>query len=201
MTITNYEKYDSYQVLGAAIQPTVMEGFGNFSILASRVLLDEKLGKDDGKGLAKFEPNEWCPLKNWLRTFDRIAKEYGEYVLRQMGNSVPRNIPFPPHINSIDSALGSIDVAYHMNHAVNGQVMFSPETGAMKEGIGHYVAARTPNKKQIVIDCTSLYHCAFDEGLLQAMAQRFEPTASLIHRPGSCRKKGQGNCVYEINWK
>jgi hypothetical protein len=197
----NYEEFENYRVLGAAIQPTVVTGFGNFSILASRVLLDEKLGKDDGKGVATFDPNEWCPLKNWLRACDRISNEYGEYILRQMGNSVPQHVPFPPSIADVESALFSVDVAYHMNHSKNGVPMFSPQTGEMQEGIGHYLCKRTPARKEIVCVCDSLYPCAFDEGLLQAMAQRFNPTATLTHQPGSCRKRGNPSCTYVVTWK
>lgn len=196
----NYDEFSNYRVLGAAIQPTIMTGFGTFSLLASQVLLDEKLGKDDGNGVAKFDPNEWCPLQNWLRAFDRINSEFGEYILKQMGNSVPQNIPFPPSIADVESALTSIDIAYHMNHSRDGVPMFSPESGKMQEGIGHYVCKRTPNKQEMTCVVDSLYPCAFDEGLLQAMAQRFSPSATLKHT-GNCRKRGGASCTYVITWK
>jgi hypothetical protein len=185
------------QVLGVSMS-NIVSGFGSFSLLASQIILEEKLGRDDGSGLAVFEPDAWYPLGSFLRALERIATEFGDYTLRNVGASVPRNSLFPDFIKDIHSALQSVDVAYHMNHATNGEALFSPATGQMKEGIGHYGYKRVEGKNQIVCEVSGPYPCAFNEGLIMAMAQRFEPTASLKHEPGACRKNGARACTYTI---
>ena len=34
---------------------------------------------------------------------------------------IPANAKFPPQIKTIEDALGAIDMAYHMNHRINGK--------------------------------------------------------------------------------
>jgi hypothetical protein len=64
--------------------------------------------------------------------------DVGPRALFQYGQHLPKYAPFPPTITDIQSAMGSMDAAYHMNHRKNGKVMFDPATGEMLEGIGHY---------------------------------------------------------------
>ena len=112
------------------------------------------------------------------------AASTGRACSARWGSPSPKNAIFPPFVTDIDSALKSIDVAYHMNHALDGLPMFSPTpTGTMLEGIGHYGYMRVPGKKQIIAECTNPYPCPFNLGLIQAMAQRFESTATVIHDP------------------
>jgi hypothetical protein len=177
-----------------------MDGFSNFGLLASQILLDEQLGKDDGSGMAVFGKDEWCPLKNYMRAIDRVGNEFGDYTLRQMGASIPKYIPLPPTITNIHQALSSVNAAYHMNHAINGVPMFSPVTGVMQDGLGNYGYEHVAGKSQIICRVDSIYPCSFDEGILHSMALRFEAKATIRHQPGSCRKKGETHCTYVINW-
>ena len=41
---------------------------------------------------------------------------------------------FPPEINDVESAVRSIDIAFHLNQRKNGVVMYDPATGVMLEG-------------------------------------------------------------------
>ena len=192
---------DSFTILGVSIQVVVMGGFSNFTRLASRYLLEEKLGRNDKTGLAQFSPGEWYPLVSYLRVLERIDRDYGDSTVKQMGSCVPKYIPLPPTLTDIEQAFGAIDVAYHLNHGCGGKPMYSPETGVMTEGIGHYTCQRHPPQKQLSCRVDSVYPCAFDEGLLLTMAQRFEPTAALRHEPGTCRKTGGPQCVYTLTWR
>ena len=194
------EELQGIGVLGANLK-NILKGFGSFTLLASSILVEEKLGTDDKRGSVQFDENKAYPLAPFLRALDRIGSMYGAPVLMDVGRSVPEHAPFPPSIINIDMAIQSIDVAYHMNHFSGGQAMFSPETGQMTEGIGHYGYQRVQGKKQIISVCENPYPCPFDEGLLLAVAQRFEPTATLIHQAGPCRKNGARACSYSITWR
>lgn len=193
------EKLAKVDVLGANLQ-AILDGFGNFSLIASRVLLDAGLGTEKD-GVAHFQKDKWYPLNPFLRAFERISKEFGGYTLRQVGQAIPKNALFPPSVINIDTAVQAVDVAYHMNHAIGGKALFSPQTGQMMEGIGHYGYERVPGKKQIVSTCDTPYPCAFDEGILLAMAQRFEPSATVVHSPEGCRTRGATSCTYTLTWK
>jgi hypothetical protein len=180
----------------------IMQGFGTFSLLASKFLLNESIGQDDGAGNAVFEPNHSYPLRNVLNAFEKIEKEFGEHLLKQVGIFVPKNTPLPPFIKDIDAAFKMLDASYHMNHAKNGVPMFSPDTGQITEGIGHYNITRVANKNQIIIEATAPYPDAFDAGLFTGLAQRYQPTATVVHDATKpCRKKGGSSCTYTVSWK
>ena len=48
--------------------------------------------------------------------------------------------------------------------------------------------------------CHNPYPCSFDEGILTAMARRFDLRASVRHESGSCRRNGDDACVYTIHY-
>jgi hypothetical protein len=190
-----------FQVLGANLQ-IVLDGFGSFSMLANKILLEEGMGADDGTGTVKFQAESWYSLNHWLKTLKRIGDEFGHFLLFQSGMTTPKNAVFPPTVVDIHSALKCIDVAYHMNHAVRGEAMFNAGTGEMREGIGHYTYSNVPGKKLITVESTTPYPCDFDRGIIIAMAQRFQPMATITHDTvKACRKRGGHSCAYHIAWK
>ncbi len=190
-----------FQVLGSNLQ-IVLDGFKSFTIIANKLLLEEGLGADDGYGSVRFEANSWYSLKDWLNTLERIGKEFGHLLLYQLGMTTPKNAVFPPTVTDIHSAMKCIDVAYHMNHAMQGEAMFSPNTGDMREGIGHYGYSHVPGKKLITIESSTPYPCDFDQGIIIAMAHRFQPTARITHDVSKpCRKSGGHSCAYHITWR
>ena len=198
--MTPSDPYARYQVLGANLL-NVIAGFGSFGALGSRIMLEEGLGSAGPNGMIHIEPERWYPLRGNLRALERLQRDFGELVLRQAAAAVPKNAPFPPTIVDIHTALASVDVAYHMNHALDGVPLFSPATGRMEEGIGHYTCTPVAGRRELRCECTAPYLCAFDQGLLLAMAQRFEPEARLTHlEPDQCRARGGPACTYAITW-
>lgn len=197
----NYDSLKPFQVLGSNIQ-NILDAFGAFSLLAGKIMLQEHLGTETADGTILFDPDKWYPLESNLRAIDRIQNEYGSVIIRQMTSALLRNSKFPPAVNSIETGLASVDVAYHMNHARNGVPLFSPATGQMGEGIGHYTCKPVAGKKQILCEVNTPYSCTFDQGLLLAMAHRFQPSATLVHQnPAQCRNSGHASCTYAVNWK
>jgi hypothetical protein len=197
----NHIEAGQVQVLGANLQ-IVIDGFRSFTVLANNILIEEGLGTDDGTGTVRFEAGNWYSLQHWLKTLKRIGNEFGHFLLYQSGMTTPKNAVFPPTVKDIHSALQCIDVAYHMNHALQGEAMFSPNTGEMREGIGHYRYTNLPGKKLITIESSTPYPCDFDQGIIIAMAQRFETGARLTHDVSKpCRKNGGACCTYHIAWK
>jgi hypothetical protein len=94
-----------------------------------------------------------------------------------------------------------VDVAYHINHRKNGVPLFDMNRGTMSEGIGHYGYERIAGKNKIVSLCKNPYPCAFDHGILTAMARKFAPAAKVTHDDSKeCRSKGADSCTYVITW-
>jgi hypothetical protein len=179
----------------------VVDGLSTFSVLASAYLLDEGIGEADVNGRVVVEPRGWYSQRAWLRSFQRISEQLGDGILQQIGVAIPRNAAFPPRLQDIHDAIRSIDVAYHMNHRRQGRSMFDPETGRMAEGIGHYGYEPVSGKRRIFCVCENPYPCAFDQGILLSMAQRYESGARVLHdesRP--CRKREGESCTYVITW-
>ena len=172
---------------------SVISGMGAFSGTAAQIL--------QHNGIANPVPTEWYPQQAWLDAFREIAQSIGSRTLYQIGVSIPRNAKFPPGINTVEKALESLDVAYHMNHRKNGKVLFDPTTGTMEEGIGHYGYERVPATNQIISECNNPYPCSFDFGIVAAMAAKFEKNAKVVHDDTKpCRKKGADSCTYVISW-
>jgi hypothetical protein len=114
----------------------------------------------------------------------------GQNTLFSIGMKIPENANFPPEIESLEKALQSIDVAYHMNHR-NGE-------------IGHY-RYESVGPKSVKMVCQNPYPCAFDRGIITAMAKRFKPKDSIMvnvmHDDSApCRVKGGASCTYNVRW-
>jgi len=199
----NKDDLKKFQVLGSNLQAT-LGGFGSFTLIASKFLLEEGIGKGDETGMAHLEPDQWYPLDAWVRVFDRIHGEFGNFTLRQVGMHIPKNTKLPPQIKDIHTCMQFMDLSYHFNHGINGKHMFNLETGEMKEGIGHYRYISNPpaqGVQKISLEVDSPYPCPFDEGVVTAAAQLFKPNASVAHDKASCRSRGGTNCTYHVTWK
>jgi hypothetical protein len=198
----NPDDFKEYQILGANVQ-VIMDGFGTFTLLASKMLLEAGLGvADPDTGLAVLQPDKWYPLDSFLRAFDRIGAEFGELTVRTSGLHINKKASVPGDVLSdIHQTFTILDQGYHFNHAKNGVPMFNPQTGQMTEGIGHFTTRPGPNKRELMCEIDTPYPCAFDEGIVRGFAQRFDPMSRVTHDPKICRKKGHKACLIHISWK
>jgi hypothetical protein len=161
---------------------SVVDGMGAFKNKAVDILSQN--------GIKDPKPGTWFPQQSWLNAFRTISDTIGKSTLRSIGGKIPANAKFPPDIDSIEKALQAIDVAYHMNHR-NGE-------------IGHYTFSSIGPKSAKMV-CRNPYPCAFDGGIIEAMAQRFKPKDSMFVRvehddSSPCRDKGGDSCTYLIRW-
>ncbi|MDR1956814.1 MAG: hypothetical protein LBQ30_08180 [Treponema sp.] len=179
---------------------SIIAGLGYFTNLSRRYFSQVHIGEVIHKQL-HIDMNGWYPQEAWLKAFENIANQVGDRVLFTIGLSIPANAQFPPWVVDIHSAIRAIDVAYHLNHRKNGRELFDLKTGVMHEGIGHYGYLQGVEQRQIISVSTNPYPCAFDHGIITAMAQQFEPYAQVIHDDSKeCRKKGAESCTYIVSW-
>jgi len=187
------------EVFGASID-AIVDAFKLFPSIALKRLVNAGIGTMRGKDVV-VNRDSWYPQANWLAVFEGIASEVGPRALVQIGQHVPKHAPFPPSINDIHGAMGSMDAAYHMNHRKAGRVMFDPGTGQMLSGIGNYGYAPVPRERRIISVCENPYPCDFDRGIITALASRFERGSRVTHDDSApCRKNGADSCKFIIAW-
>jgi hypothetical protein len=141
-------------------------------------------------GIDDLQPAEWYPQQAWLDAFRDIARQLGGPSLWKIGLKIPENALFPAEIDSLEGALRSIDVAYHMNHR-GGE-------------IGHYRVVEISDRSAVMV-CNNPYPCDFDRGIIEAMANRFRPEVTgrvrVRHDEAQpCRKNGGESCTYLLGW-
>jgi hypothetical protein len=162
---------------------TFLKGLGNHEESALKVLA--------GFGIVNLEPRKWYSQQAWLESFKELVKSFHPNTLAHLGRKIPENSKFPPEINDIGLALQSIDWAYHLNHRIDGVVLFDYSTGIMKEGIGHYSFEQTSLQKAVIV-CNNHYPCDFDRGIIDSIAFRFRPTGRIP------RVMHDDSCTYSI---
>lgn len=159
----------------------VVKGMGAFAQTGTDILARH--------GIKSPNPVAWYPQQAWLDAFQEIAKSIGPRTLTQIGMSIPSSAKFPPGIDTVEKALASLDVAYHMNHR-------GGEIGCLK--------FTKTGEKSGVMECRNPYPCDFDLGLIQAIVKRFAPSGStpkVVHDASKpCRSKAGDSCTFLVSW-
>jgi hypothetical protein len=160
---------------------SIVEGMSTFKRCALQILAD--------CGISDPQPGRWYPQQAWLDAFETIAKSVGHATLFQIGKKIPENADWPPGIDTIEKALASIDVAYHVNHR-GGE-------------IGHYTFQVTGDRSGKMV-CHNPYPCDFDRGIIETIARKFAPAGTLVLVEHAdlqpCREKGADSCTYFVYW-
>lgn len=192
--------FSKIDIIGTALN-SFFGGLGSFQSIADRILGELKYGSQREDGSYYFEPDKWYPAGPNVEMFQIMKEKVGANTLKQAGRSIPETAIFPPDINTIQKGLASIDIAYHLNHGQNGKPLMNPETGEMIDIIGHYRCEEIPGKQEIHVISDTPYESEMDEGIVTAMARRFEPGARVsldATRPN--RLNGGDSCTYIIRW-
>jgi len=160
---------------------SVVQGLGAFRETGLKTLAD--------CGIKDPKPGHWYPQQAWLDAFKVIAGKMGASTLLAIGKTIPANAKWPPQVDTIEKALASIDVAYHMNHRGGD--------------IGYYRFETTGPKSGKMV-CQNPYPSAFDQGLVTAVAQRFAPKGVFpsvkLDETAPTRRKGADACTFLVTW-
>lgn len=146
-------------------------------------------------GLAAAPPSpptlrdQWTPLEELLRRLEHLRAAHGTPLLQAIGRHIPATALFPPEVRTLERALRTLDIAYHLNH---------------REGdIGNYLYQKL-DPHQGLLHCSAPYGCPFDQGILEGLADRFLPAGrpfQVTHQPSrTCRELGSEACVYLVSW-
>jgi hypothetical protein len=176
-----FQAYSQQVMVNGQTVLSVISGMGAFRETAVQIL--------QRNGIRNPAPTAWYPQQAWLNAFREIANTIGLNTLYQIGKSIPGSAKFPPGIDTVEKALASIDIAYHLNHR-SGE-------------IGHYSFEKTGPSKG-TMTCKNPYPCEFDRGLIEAMASQFKLAGAIIRvqhdSAKPCRSKQGESCTYAISW-
>jgi hypothetical protein len=140
-------------------------------------------------GLYAVEHDGWYPQQTWLDILADVERELKVNTtldLVSVGSKIPETADWPPDVTTVEEALASIDVAYHMNHR-NGE-------------IGYYRSERLDQNTFRVI-CKNPFPSDFDYGIIYGTVRKFQPEGSrfYIERADSpCRQNGDDECIYFV---
>lgn len=127
------------------------------------------------------------PLDRFLAAMRELQHQFGPAFMRKIGDLAFDTAKMPPGLDTIEKAIGVMDQAYQMNHIdADGK-------------IGGYVWTRNEGNSG-VMRCDNPYPCAFDFGLLESIARRFESAGRVTHVDGPCRHKDGDTCSYLVEW-
>lgn len=151
------------------------------------------------------DPNKWYLQQSWLDAYKEVAESLGDMNLFLMGKAVISNAIFPP-INNLEEGLKLLDVAYHMNHKLQGKVMFDTQSGEMQEGIGNYKLTSYDSAERLAtMVCNNPYPSKFDEGIITQLVRTFRPNDSYrqsvsLNYEKPTRRDGGESCEFLIQW-
>lgn len=186
-------------------ESNIEAGGNELPIVALGVLSAQRKQEIIDKYKLETQEGAWNDLQSLLNAMKEIADSVGEMNLFLIGKEVVDGAAFPP-MDGLESALRSIDVAYHMNHRKNKREMFDPNTGSMTEGIGHYVVTKfDADGKKAEMECHTPYPSKFEEGLILQIVRKFKPAGSLIPKvelddTKETRRNGGDKCTFKISW-
>jgi hypothetical protein len=191
-------------VPGVEVYGTVLQ----FMVSGFRIVPSVAYGYLSKFGIFTLKPGEaqslpvdaWYPFDRWLQVFEAVYREVGPNATFEIGREVGSRHPLPPHVKDHLGLLRFVDLGYHLNHRLNGRVMYDMATGVLLEGIGHYNIEIDASKRRSLTVCDNPYPCEFDHGLAQAFGSRFEPKARTAHDRGPCRARGDDRCTYITTW-
>lgn len=144
-------------------------------------------------GIKDVAATEWYPQQAWLSAFEEIAGLFGEITLLAIGKAIPKSAKFPDSITDLESALKSINDAYHFNHR-NGE-------------IGHYKLTQFDAENHTAeMECDNPYPDEFDKGIILAIARKWKPKDAVrniivtIDNTRPTRSTGANTTYYKLNW-
>ncbi len=136
-------------------------------------------------GIEDPNEDEWYPHEANLAAMSTLHEEFGPGMLEKIGRDKPKNIVWPPEIETAIDAVMSIDEAYRKNHR-NGE-------------IGGYHAEQV-DESRIKLVCDNPYPCPLDQGLIEGVAFEFAGKTAMVSEIGAeCREEGGEQCTYKAD--
>lgn len=172
--------------VGITVQRGVVESFvAAFGAYKSRG--EKVVARHFGVEEIDPSPDARFPMLPFMRAMRELQDQFGAPFMRKVGSFIFDKAEFPPGIDTIEKGLQLVHTAYYMNHSAEA-------TGRIG---GYHWTSEGPRSGTMRLD--NPYPCAFDLGIIETIARRFEPTAKVEHE-GGCRHEGADHCIYRVTW-
>ena len=141
-------------------------------------------------GIVDPRPDQWYSWQAYLDALRHIYEKIGPATVGEIGKKLVAGNEFPPHIDSIDAALRTLDHDYRQRHVGSNVGFFRYEP---------------KGEREVVMTIENPYPCELDRGVVTALVQRFKPASSPLARvehpdAARCRKQGARACVLRVTW-
>lgn len=152
-----------------------MESCGG-CFIALRGVLGERAALLDTQllaaGVTEIDPAGWYPTRIELEFLATLPPE-AEY---RAGWDIPDFVKMPKSKNIL-AAYHALDIGYHLNHRVDGWLMYDTRTWRMLDGIGNF-EVRADGRHTALVSAPGPFSLHFNHGLVARVAVLHEPTAN-----------------------
>lgn len=156
--------------------------------LVPRQALVREALEENGFQIGEIQAEKWYPQQSLLNVWKVLAMDVS-FDLVAVGMRIPDLFQFPPQIDSVESALGGLNVAYEMAHR-GGE-------------IGEYRFEKTGERSGTMI-CHNPYPSDLDYGIVYRLVQKFRtdnhPFTVRRDENAPSRKTGGDSCTFNIEW-
>lgn len=169
------------RVLGASVRAFV-SALGFYGPRGLQILAEN--------GIPDPQPSEWYPLQSYLDAQREVYEKVGPNTLARIGRKLVQEATFPPQLESIHDALGTLNDDYHTRHDGSD--------------VGSFRYERTGDRS-CTVRVRNPYPCELDRNVVEELCRRFKPdaVAGVFVRhvdEASCRKHGADACVLNVWW-
>jgi hypothetical protein len=172
--------------------PSGMESCGG-CFIALRGVLGERSPVLDTKLIAEnitvIDPAGWYPTRIELEVLAALSP--GEEYCA--GWDIPDFVKLPKSENII-AAFHALDIGYHLNHRLNGQLMYDTRQWRIVEGIGNFTA-RADGSRAAVVSAPGPFSAHFNYGLITRVAAMHERTAQ-----SEILEQAETYTTYRVYW-
>lgn len=172
--------------------PSGMESCGG-CFIALRGVLGERSPVLDTKLIAEnitvIDPAGWYPTRIELEVLAALSPEE-EYCA---GWDIPDFVKLPRSENIL-AAFHALDIGYHLNHKLNGQLMYDTQQWRIVDGIGNFTA-RADGSRACIVQAPGPFSAHFNYGLVTRVAAMHEGTAQ-----ASIVEQAETYTAYRVYW-
>jgi hypothetical protein len=145
----------------------------------------------EDNGLVDMDRDEYYDMSNILQAFQDVVNEVGENTMRQGGQQMGEDVPWPPQVDGPHDALASVDEIYKQAHNFDGD--FENET------VAYTYERQGPSSARVGITDTYPYPDAMAEGAFPGFvkgAADGDPRVSMSETDPNADER----CAWTVEW-
>ena len=196
-----WNKVKGLYISGRAVR-TLVELLGEDKPNAIRVMKFYKITDDQAPDKFFINPDEWYDLDRYLQGLKDIQEKVGEEKIRKVAFTTIQFAPLPTQIRDLFTSLGHMNRAYHLNLSKDGiRTLYDETSGKLQEGAGRIISDPIPGINKIICTSTTCFSTAYEFGLIEGFAKKFQPNATVsLDKSKPLKKKGAESNTFVVNW-